>query len=226
MGDLHIDHIVSEIISLKPPVVFNTLVGEASYRFYRALWRAVSAHPDLEPGGITVVSCSLCEEELPFIGEPASIGHLTSATYFRSLERLENVDFLTRYRERFGDDTAPSVDAESAYVCARILGRSIAASGTDAVSAVRYAAKTFSFEAPEGTVRIDRTTNHSFLTPRLAVSRRGFSFQIIWEAAEPVDPDPFLVWQGEAQARPETEWQAKGASAQARHVVDTEAKES
>jgi branched-chain amino acid transport system substrate-binding protein len=226
MGDLHIDHIVSEIISLKPPVVFNTLVGEASYRFYRALWRAVSAHPDLEPGDITVVSCSLCEEELPFIGEPASIGHLTSATYFRSLERLENVDFLTRYRERFGDDTAPSVDAESAYVCARILGRSIAASGTDAVSAVRDAAKTFSFEAPEGTVRIDRTTNHSFLTPRLAVSRRGFSFQIIWEAAEPVDPDPFLVWQGEAQARPETEWKAKGSSARARHVVDTEAKES
>ena len=41
-----------------------------------------------------------------------------------------------------------------------------------------------------------------------------------------MDPDPFLVWQGEAQARPETEWKAKGSSARARHVVDTEAKES
>ena len=226
MGDLHIDHIVSEIISLKPPVVFNTLVGEASYRFYRALWRAVTEHPELEPGDITVVSCSLCEEELPFIGEPASIGHLTSATYFRSLERPENIDFLARYRERFGDGTAPSVDAASAYVCARMLGRSIAASGTDAVSTVRDAAKTFSFEAPEGTVRIDRTTNHSFLTPRLAVSKRGFSFQIIWEAPEAVNPDPFLVWQGEAQARPEAEWNAKGLPAQASNAVNADVKES
>ncbi|SFF16690.1 amino acid/amide ABC transporter substrate-binding protein, HAAT family [Sulfitobacter brevis] len=217
MGDLQIDHIISEIISLKPPVVFNTLVGEASYRFYRALWRAVSADPDLKPGDITVVSCSLCEEELPLIGEPASIGHLTSATYFRSLQRQENIEFLARYRKRFGVGTAPSVDAESAYVCARMLGRSIAAAGTDLVSKVRDAAKSSAFEAPEGTVRIDHATNHSFLTPRLAVSTRGFSFKIIWEAPETVDPDPFLVWQGETQTRPE---------ARASDVVNSDEKET
>ncbi len=37
LGDTDVDHIVGEIIDRKPPVVFNTLVGESSYAFMRAL---------------------------------------------------------------------------------------------------------------------------------------------------------------------------------------------
>jgi urea transport system substrate-binding protein len=195
MGDLQIEHIVDEIIALKPPVVFNTLVGEASYRFYRSIWRKISVHPELNPGDILIVSCSLCEDELPLIGEPASIGHITSATYFQSIRREENIVFLKHYRERFGPGSSPSVDAQSAYVGARILGRAIAACGTDAVDAVRNAAHQITFEAPEGPVSIDPKTNHCYLTPRLAVSARSFKFDIFWEASRTVRADPFLAWQ-------------------------------
>jgi len=197
MGDLEIEHIVDEIIALKPPVVFNTLVGEASYRLYRSLWRRISTHPDLNPEDILIVSCSLCEDELPLIGEPASVGHITSATYFQSVERKENIMFLKRYRERFGPGSSPSVDAQSAYVGARILGRSIAACGNHMVDAVRAAAHHITFEAPEGPVSIDPNTNHCYLTPRLAVSARGFKFDIFWEAPRTVRADPYLAWQHE-----------------------------
>lgn len=195
MGDLQIEHIVDEIIALKPPVVFNTLVGEASYRFYRSIWRRISAHPDLNPGDITIVSCSLCEDELPLIGEPASVGHITSATYFQSIQRVENITFLKRYRDRFGPDSSPSVDAQSAYVGARILGRSIAVCGHDAVDAVRAAAYQIKLQAPEGPVIIDSKTNHCYLTPRLAVSASGFTFDVFWEAPTTVRADPYLAWQ-------------------------------
>ncbi len=197
MGDLQIEHIVDEIIALKPPVVFNTLVGEASYRLYRSIWRRISEHPDLRQEDILIVSCSLCEDELPLIGEPASVGHITSATYFQSIQRKENMIFLKRYRERFGPGSSPSVDAQSAYVGARILGRSIAASGSDTVDAVRTAAHSITFQAPEGPVSIDPKTNHCYLTPRLAVSARGFKFDIFWEAPRTVRADPYLAWQHE-----------------------------
>lgn len=197
MDDLQIEHIVDEIIALKPPVVFNTLVGEASYRLYRSIWKRISAHPDLNPEDILIVSCSLCEDELHLIGEPASVGHITSATYFQSIQREENNIFLKRYREQFGPGSSPSVDAQSAYVGARILGRSIATCGNDTVEAVRTAAHHITFQAPEGPVSIDPKTNHCYLTPRLAVSARGFKFDIFWEAPTTVRADPYLAWQHE-----------------------------
>lgn len=202
LGETNVAHVVEEIMARRPAAVFNTLVGESSYQFFRAFWRAVSAAPDLEPGDIPILSCSLCEPELPLIGEPASIGHITSAVYFQSIERAENQSFIQRYRERFGAHSSPSVDAEAAYVCAMLLGRAVATSGTDAVDAVRRAAFADAFEAPQGPVRLDPETNHSYLTPRLAVSRHGFRFEIIWEASAPIKPDPYLAWLDEDAAGP------------------------
>src|SRR5215469_13808692 len=40
LGETAVDHIVKEIIDRKPPAVFNTLVGESSYAFMRALHQA------------------------------------------------------------------------------------------------------------------------------------------------------------------------------------------
>lgn len=193
LGDLRVEALVQEVLRLRPPAIFNTLVGEASYRFHQQLWRALAAEGCGRPP--TVFSCSLCEEELPLIGGPAAIGHVASATYFRSIDRPENRRFLAAYAARFDDGSAPSVDAEAAYVCARLLGRSVAAAGTDAVDPVRQAAHAASFEAPQGPVRIDPATNHCHLTPRLAVSGPGARFDILWQAPVPVAPDPFLAWQ-------------------------------
>src|ERR1700752_4597395 len=57
LGETAVDHIVKEIIDRKPPAVFNTLVGESSYVFMRALHEA-SVRAGLS---IPTLSCSLCE---------------------------------------------------------------------------------------------------------------------------------------------------------------------
>ncbi len=202
LGETDVAHIVREILERRPAAVFNTLVGESSYQFLRAFWRAVSVEPGLRAGDIPILSCSLCEPELHLIGEPASIGHITSAVYFQSIDRAENHSFLSRYRARFGAHTSPSVDAEAAYICAMLLGRAIESSGTDAVDEVRRAAFADSFEAPQGPVWLDPETNHAFLTPRLATSRRGFGFDIFWEASQPIKPDPYLAWLDETSPGP------------------------
>lgn len=194
LGQTDVAHIVREILARRPAAVFNTLVGESSYQFFRAFNHAVAASPGLEPGSIPILSCSLCEPELHLIGEPASIGHITSAVYFQSIDRAENQSFIAGYRARFGAHTSPSVDAEAAYLCAMMLGRALFATGTDAVEAVRRAAFADAFEAPQGRVWLDSETNHCYLTPRLAVSRKGHQFEIFWEAPEPIKPDPYLAW--------------------------------
>ena len=79
--------------------------------------------------------------------------------------------------------------------CAAILlARAIRRAGSTDVHAVRAAAQRDELQAPQGLVRIDPDNNHCYLTPRLARSKHGFSFEILDTAPAPVKPDPYLTW--------------------------------
>ncbi len=188
LGDTAVDHIVSEIVERRPPAVFNTLVGESSYAFMRALHTA-SQRAKLS---IPVLSCSLCEPELKMIGPDASVGCVTSSAYFESIDADENRAFVTRWKARHGTDSNPSVDGQSTYVCVMLLARAIRRAGTTEVAAVRRAAANHRYDSPQGPVWVDPDNNHCFLTPRLARSVQGSQFEIFWEADAPERPDPYL----------------------------------
>ncbi|HWZ38679.1 MAG TPA: transporter substrate-binding domain-containing protein [Bradyrhizobium sp.] len=188
LGGTAVDHIVREIIDRKPPVVFNTLVGESSYVFMRAL------HAASERAGhsIPMLSCSLCEPELKLIGSDASVGCITSSAYFESIENAANRAFVARWKARHGADSSVSVDGQSTYVCVMLLARAIRRAGSVEVSAVRRAAANHRYDSPQGPVWVDPDNNHCFLTPRLARSVSDCKFEIFWEADAPERPDPYL----------------------------------
>jgi urea transport system substrate-binding protein len=189
LGDTFVDHIVDEIIERRPPAVFNTLVGESSYAFIRAL------HAAMVRAGLTIpmLSCSLCEPELKLIGASASVGCTTSSAYFESIDQPENRAFVARWKARYGADSSPSVDGQSTYVCVMLLARAIRRAGSADVSAVKRAAANHRYESPQGPIWVDPDNNHCFLTPRLAHSVTGGQFRIFWEADAPLRPDPYLA---------------------------------
>jgi branched-chain amino acid transport system substrate-binding protein len=188
LGETAVDHIVKEIFDRKPSAVFNTLVGEASYAFMRALHEA-SVRAGLS---IPTLSCSLCEPELKMIGSAASIGCITSSAYFESIGSTENRAFVARWKARHGTDSRVSVDAQSTYVCVMLLARAIRRAGSADVAAVRRAAANHRYDSPQGPVWVDPDNNHCYLTPRLARSVPGCQFKIFWEADAPERPDPYL----------------------------------
>jgi branched-chain amino acid transport system substrate-binding protein len=189
LGETAVDHIVREIIERKPPVVFNTLVGESSYVFVRALHEATARAGLIIP----MLSCSLCEPELKLIGPAASVGCITSSAYFESTDNCENRAFVARWKTRHGTDSSPSVDGQSTYVCVMLLARAIRRAGSAEVGAVRRAAANHRYESPQGPVWVDPDNNHCFLTPRLAHSVAGGQFNVFWEADAPQRPDPYLA---------------------------------
>ena len=188
LGDISVDHIVTEIIDRNPPAVFNTLVGESSYAFMRAL-HAASARAGIS---IPMLSCSLCEPELEMIGPAASVGCITSSAYFESIGGPANQAFVARWKARHGADSHVSVDSQSTYVCIMLLARAIRRAGSSDVAAVRRASANDRYESPQGPVWVDPDNNHCFLTPRLARSVDGCQFDIFWEAEAPERPDPYL----------------------------------
>src|SRR5260370_15052716 len=169
LGETTVDHIVKEVIDRKPPVVFNTLVGESSYALMRALHAAATR------AGLTIpmLSCSLCEPELKLIGSDASVGEITSSAYFESIEGIENRAFVARWKARHGDDSAPCVDGQSTYVCVMLLARAIRRAGSAEVAAVRRAAANHRYDSPQRPLSPDPANTHSFPPHPLAHSHPG-----------------------------------------------------
>ncbi len=194
VGSTDVGHFIREIQATRPHFIFNTLIGESSYAFYRAYAAAGAEDHAIGPRRIPVTSCSLSEPELLSIGPSAAAGHIASSVYFQSIDRPKNHRFVAKYRARFGAERVTSADAEASYVAAILLASAIRDCGSCEIDQVRAALHGCRLDAPQGTVWVDPENNHSFLTPALGVSRADGQFDVIWRADRPVKPDPYLVW--------------------------------
>ncbi len=192
IGDCDVGRIINEIRTLQPDYVINTLIGESSYAFYREFARAKNEDTGLR--GTRLGSCTLCEPELVEIGPDACAGHVSSSVYFSTIDSPENRTFIARFRQAYGDQATTSAEAEASYNTVRLIAEAIQRAGTADPDEVKQALYGINWLAPQGRLQIDSRNNHSYLTPRLGVSRQDGTFEILWEASEPHCPDPYLVW--------------------------------
>ena len=195
VGELDFDAVIEQIINSRPNFVFNTLIGVSAYSFFRGFRRAVEARGIDQPRVFPIASCSLAEPELIEIGPAACAGHVSSSVYFESIKTATNLAFVASYGRHFPHAGPTSADAEASYLAVHLLARAIRRARSADPFAVCVALPNVAIEAPQGEVRVDRDNWHCYLTPRIAVSNAAGSFDIIYQAARPVRPDPYLVWQ-------------------------------
>ncbi|WP_440410405.1 transporter substrate-binding domain-containing protein [Neorhizobium petrolearium] len=193
VGETDVDCIVQSIFDANPDVVFNSLIGESAYSFFRAFRAACQARGIDQAKRYPVASCNLSEPELDRIGPDAIDGHLSSSVYFASINTVENRTFVDSYRAAFPDEKAPSAEAEAAYSAMILLAQSLRDAGTDTLRAVKTCAANQRFSAPQGEITIDPATFHTCLTPRIGLSRRDGQFDVVFDAGRPVAPDPYLI---------------------------------
>jgi ABC-type branched-subunit amino acid transport system substrate-binding protein len=195
VGELDFDAVIEQIIDSRPNFIFNTLIGVSAYAFFRAFGRAAQARGIDQPRVFPIASCSLAEPELVEIGSAACAGHVSSSVYFESIKTPTNLAFVASYRHRFPQAGPTSADAEASYLAVHLLARGIRRARSADPFAVRAAMPQVAINAPQGEVRVDRDNRHCYLTPRIGLSNAAGGFDIIYEAAHPVQPDPYLVWQ-------------------------------
>ena len=193
VGETDFDAVIEQILKLRPSFLFDTLIGVSAYAFFRAFRLAAMARGIDQPSEIPIASCSLSEPELMEIGADACDGHVSSSVYFASIDTPENRAFVQAYRRSFADAGLTSADAESSYLAVHLLARAIRAAGEPDLASVRSALPCASISAPQGSVRIDPDNRHCYLTPRIAVSNAAGGFDMLYEAPEPVKPDPYLI---------------------------------
>jgi len=193
VGETDFDGIMQSIFTAEPDIVFNSLIGESAYAFFRAFRAACRRRGVDQARRYPVASCNLSEPELDCIGPDAVAGHLSSSVYFASIDTPENRRFVEKYNAAFAEDKAPSAEAEAAYTAVFLLAQSLREASSDAMQDVKLSAARQRLAAPQGEVVIDPATFHAYLTPRIGRSRSDGQFDIVYDAGCPVAPDPYLI---------------------------------
>lgn len=183
-----IDRVIGKIKKHGPINIFSTIVGDGVVALYKAFYEA-GIDPEVSPIGSTITG----EIEISQIGPKASRGHITAAPYFSTIKSEENLKFINSYHAKFGPDSPISAVTEAAYTQVHMFAQAARRAGSDDKDSILRALPTFSFEAPQGPVRVSQENHHTILWPRVGVVNDDGKFDIVCNASSPVRPDPYLI---------------------------------
>jgi urea transport system substrate-binding protein len=184
LGSGAVEEVVRKIAAADADVILNTITGDTNRPFLRAL-RARGVKSDRIP----TVSFSLTEHEIRSLASKDTIGDYAAWSYFQSIERAENWAFVQRFRAKYGAQRTVSDPMETAYFGVHLWAKAVRAADTDDVRAVRKALRDERYEAPEGEVRIDADTLHTWKTVRLGKIGEGGQIEIVWSSEKPIQPE-------------------------------------
>jgi branched-chain amino acid transport system substrate-binding protein len=176
------------IKQLAPDFIFSTVVGEGIPHLYRAF-----AHVGLDPRRMPIASHMTSEAEIAIMGADLAEGHITSATYFQTVDTPKNRDVVARYKASFGDELVTNMCWEAAYFQIHLLADAIRRVGADDPTLLLRVLPGLEFDAPQGRVRIDEHNHHTYLRPLIGRVNGQGQFDIIGSAPERVKADPYVV---------------------------------
>ncbi len=171
-----------------PDFIFSTVVGEGIPHLYRAF-----AEVGLDPYRTPIASHMTSEADVAIMGNDVAEGHITSATYFQTLDTPANRSAVARHHARFGDDQPTNMCWEAAWFQMHLLADAIRRVGSDDPTLLLRVLPGLEYDAPQGRVRIDEHNNHAYLHPRIGRVNPQGRFDVIGRAPERVKADPYVV---------------------------------
>lgn len=186
LGGSRFEDILNDIKGKKPDVIFNTINGDSNLAFYKELRRAGIRSKD-----IPVMSFSLAESEVQAIGPELVAGDYAARNYFQTIETEQNIDFVGKYRKRFGSDKVTTAPMEAAYFGVLMWARAVEESGSVQYRGYRDALLGLTLNAPSGIVYIDPTTQHTWRKVLIGQVRDDGNFDLVWDSGRPVRAVPY-----------------------------------
>ena len=177
---------IQAINNRKPDFIMNTINGDSNQGFFQAL-----AEANLSAETLPVISMSIAEDELQRIGLELTQGHYAAWNYFQSIDTPANHQFVSSFQQRYGSDRVTDDPLESAYVQVHLYAMAATKAGTTQPRAVRKAAQGLIFDAPQGLIRVDPQTYHTWKVARIGQIQGNGQFRIVWSSQLPIKPNPF-----------------------------------
>jgi urea transport system substrate-binding protein len=170
----------------KPDLVLSTLIGDASHA---ALFDALKV--DSSPEGVNIISFNLTEQDLVAMNRDQFVGHHIASTYFQSIEREQNLEFLRKFRKLYGHDRVITPAMAAAYASVHLWAKAVVEAKSAKPEAVRPALRGISYEAPGGVTTVDVETGHASQHARISRIEADGKLKLVYASLEPIVSEPF-----------------------------------
>ncbi|WPO97579.1 transporter substrate-binding domain-containing protein [Pseudomonas sp. HR96] len=180
--------VMQRVRATAPDAIYSTIVGSDIPPLYRAYRRA-----GFDPAVTPIVSLATNEVDVLAMTAEEAEGHVAAAPWFSTLQTPASQAFVARYQARFGEQAPLTAGAEAAYFQVHLFAEAARRAADDSVQALREALAGASYAAPQGQVRIDTQTQHTWLWPRVARLDHQRRFQTVLESPHAVPPSPYMV---------------------------------
>lgn len=186
LGSEEVQPVVDKIVVAKPDVILNSINGGTNTEFFKQL-RAAGILPQAVP----TISFSIGEAELEQLDVSTMAGDYAAWNYFQSIDSEENQAFVKSFRAKYGESRVVTDPMEAAYFGVKLWAQAVESAETDDTRSIRRAMRNQRTKAPNGQVRIDPATQHTFKTPRIGRVKSDGQFEIIWTSVNPEPPNPY-----------------------------------
>ncbi len=173
---------ITKIMEADPDVVFSVLVGDCITAFQKqyaqyGLEDMAMFHLCLDESGAAAIGVDNCE------------GVYSGQTYFCTVDNAQNNAFREKYKTLYGGE--PTVYASTTYVGTYLLKGALEKAGDGFTTEQLVSAfHGQTFEGPAGLVTV-MDNNHSTVVARIGQVNADCLFNVLYEAAQPIEPDPF-----------------------------------
>ncbi len=183
----NVEPMVEAIRQAKPDVVLNFLFGDSNLAFYAAMRRA-----GMPPDKMPIIAFGFAEDESRRFPQADVVGQYAAWNYFQSVSRPENVEFVRKFRARYGENRVIGDPMIAAYNGIKFWAQAASEVGPDNSAALLDNLGRQSMDAPDGIVTIDMESQAVWRPFHLGRLLPNGQFEIIWSIDKPIRPVMFV----------------------------------
>jgi urea transport system substrate-binding protein len=188
LGNTQFNSVINKIKLTKPDVIYAIVVGGSNVAFYKQLKAA-----GIDLSKQTLMTISVTEDEILGIGGENIAGAYACMKYFESLQNDNNKGFVKAFKEMWGKDIVIGDVTQAAYLGPWLWKLTVEKAGSFDIDKVAAASPGVEFKgAPEGYVRIHEN-HHLWSKTRVGRARLDGQYDVIYETADLMEPNPFPV---------------------------------
>ncbi|HSG59917.1 MAG TPA: transporter substrate-binding protein [Pseudomonadales bacterium] len=184
LGDERLQGLLARVQAAKPDFIFSTLNGSSNREFYRLL---ASSN---EQTAVIATSISESDLNIRHINFPVYVAN----SYFQSLPRVENRDFITRFKAFAGENMIVSAAVEAAYTGVYLWAHAVRLSNSFHTNDVIHNLTSLSVDGPADRLVVAIDTNHVWRKFYLAKLDNLAGFSVIYTDLEYIPPTPYPVF--------------------------------
>src|ERR1700735_4873970 len=186
LGSTQFNSVINKMKLVKPDVIYAIIGGGSNVAFFKQL---KAAGVDLTKQ--TLMTISVTEDEILGIGGENIVGAYACMKYFQSLDNPNNKLFVPAFKKMWGEKTVIGDVTQAAYLGPWLWKLTAEKAGSFDVDKIAAASPGVEFKgAPGGYLRIPEN-HHLWSKTRVGRAKLDGQFELIYETADLVEPDPF-----------------------------------